>query len=127
MDKFDYFRRDATYLGAKNVYIDHDLLFEEARIIDNEICYPTNVVENIYNIFHSRYKLYKTYYFDVVNKAIETMIIDILNQIKDIFKLREACQDLENRPDNFLMLTDNIIDVAEDLYFEVKQAQQDSK
>jgi len=26
VDKFDYFRRDAFYLGAKNIYVDHDLL-----------------------------------------------------------------------------------------------------
>ena len=26
VDKLDYFRRDAYYLGAKNIYINHELL-----------------------------------------------------------------------------------------------------
>ena len=26
VDKLDYFRRDAFYLGAKNIFVDHDLL-----------------------------------------------------------------------------------------------------
>lgn len=33
VDKLDYFRRDAFYLGAKGVQIDHDLLMNEARIL----------------------------------------------------------------------------------------------
>ncbi len=28
VDKLDYFRRDAFHLGAKNIYIDHELLFK---------------------------------------------------------------------------------------------------
>lgn len=91
MDKLDYFRRDAFYLGAKNIYVDHDLLMNEARIIDNEICYPTKYVETVYNIFHCRYKLYKNYYFNVVNKGIELMICDILKEIKEKFQLQRAC------------------------------------
>lgn len=97
VDKFDYFRRDAAHVGAKNIYVDHDLLFEEARIIDDEICYPTNIVDNVYNIFHSRYKLYKMFYFDVVNKAIEQMVSDILYEIKDHFNFEESCQEIEDK------------------------------
>lgn len=44
MDKMDYFRRDAFYLGAKNFYVDHDLLMNETRIIDNRLSYPTKYV-----------------------------------------------------------------------------------
>lgn len=33
VDKLDYFRRDAFYLGAKGVQIDHELLMNEARIL----------------------------------------------------------------------------------------------
>jgi HD superfamily phosphohydrolase len=57
----------------------------------DEICYPSNSVETVYNIFHSRYKLYKNYYFDVVNKSIEIMVCDILKKTSDYFKFVEAC------------------------------------
>jgi len=35
VDKLDYFRRDAYYLGAKNIYIDHELLINETLILEN--------------------------------------------------------------------------------------------
>jgi HD superfamily phosphohydrolase len=70
VDKLDYFRRDAFYLGAKNIFIDHDLLMNEARIVGDEICYPTKYVEMVYNIFHSRYKLYKNYYNNIISIGV---------------------------------------------------------
>jgi HD superfamily phosphohydrolase len=36
----------------------------------------------VYNIFHSRYKLYKNYYYNVVNTGVEQMICDILELTK---------------------------------------------
>lgn len=91
VDKLDYFRRDAFHLGAQNIFVDHDLLMNEARIIDNEICYPTKYVETVYNIFQCRYKLYKNYYFNLVSKGIELMICDILQEIKPKFDFRGIC------------------------------------
>lgn len=42
----------------------------EARIIEDQICYPTKIAEDVFNIFRSRYKLFKNYHFNVVNKGI---------------------------------------------------------
>lgn len=92
VEKLDYFRRDAFYLSAKNIHIEHELLMNEARIIRDEICYPSEHVEAIYNIFHSRYKLYKNYYFNVVSKTIERMITDALKLTESYFKLHLACE-----------------------------------
>jgi HD superfamily phosphohydrolase len=44
VDKLDYFRRDAYYLGAKGIHINQELLMNESRIIDNQICYPTKYI-----------------------------------------------------------------------------------
>ncbi len=33
VDKLDYFRRDAFYIGEKNIFIDHDLLMNETLIL----------------------------------------------------------------------------------------------
>ena len=51
VDKLDYFRRDAYHLGAKNIYINNDLLMNETFILkDNSakadcdrhrLCFPT--------------------------------------------------------------------------------------
>lgn len=106
MDKLDYFRRDAFHLGAKNIYIDHDLLMHEARIVqtweggrlESEICYPTKYVESVYNIFHSRYKLYKNYYFNLVSKSIELMICDILSEIDAKYDFRGICERMFEDP-----------------------------
>ena len=91
MDKLDYFRRDAFHLGAKNIFVDHELLMKEARIIEDDICYPTKYVETVYNIFHCRYKLYKGYYFNLASKGVELMICDVLKEIQNKFDFRRIC------------------------------------
>lgn len=58
----------------------------EAKIIGDQICYPTKIAEDVFNIYRCRYKLFKNYHFNVANKAIELMIIDILKLIKDKFR-----------------------------------------
>ena len=93
MDKLDYFRRDAFYLGAKGVLIDHDLLMNEARILIDEknpsakyiIGYPSKYALQVNDIFYSRYKLYKTYYLNSISKGVEFMIMDVLKLIEPIF------------------------------------------
>jgi HD superfamily phosphohydrolase len=93
VDKLDYFRRDAFYLGAKGVLIDHDLLMNEARILVDEknssakyiIGYPSKYALQVNDIFYSRYKLYKTFYLNSISKGVEFMIMDVLKLIEPIF------------------------------------------
>ena len=110
MDKLDYFRRDAFHLGAKNIFVDHELLMNEARIIDDEICYPTKYVETVYNIFHCRYKLYKNYYFNLVSQGIELMICDILQEINVKYNFKGICEKMFEDPKDYIKLTDNILE-----------------
>lgn len=116
VDKLDYFRRDAFYLGAKNIYIDHELLMNEARIINNEICYPSKYIEIVNNIFHSRYKLYKSYYNNPINMGIEHMICDVLELTRDKFEIQRACDEIYADPSRYLRLNDSILERVEDVH-----------
>lgn len=62
VDKFDYMSRDTHQLGLKDAYFDYSSLMKQARVINDEICYPYKYAHKIYELFNSRYKLYKNVY-----------------------------------------------------------------
>jgi len=43
VDKFDYLVRDGYHVGIKETLIDFKTLMKEARVINDEICYPSKV------------------------------------------------------------------------------------
>jgi HD superfamily phosphohydrolase len=88
----------------------------EARIIRNEICYPAEHIESVYNIFHSRYKLYKDYYFNVTSKAVELMLADVIRLAEHHFHIAQAAHQLPTTPEPFLRLTDGLVDRIEYAY-----------
>ena len=61
VDKFDYISRDCHNVGLKSSY-DFDRLLRFSRVIDNEICYHSKEVYNVYEMFHTRYSLFKRIY-----------------------------------------------------------------
>lgn len=75
VDKFDYIERDAYNLGLRSSY-DAKRLLVYSRVVNNEICYHQKEVYNIYEMFHTRYSLFKQIYTHRVGKAIELMIVD---------------------------------------------------
>lgn len=44
---------------------------KEARVVDDEICYPLKYALNVFDIFNTRYRLYKTVYLNRVSQSIE--------------------------------------------------------
>ena len=92
VDKLDYFRRDAYYVGAKNIYIDHQLLINETLVLEDKIkfivpetgeegederhrlAYPSKYSDKVYDIYYSRYKLYKTYYMSLKANGVDFML-----------------------------------------------------
>jgi HD superfamily phosphohydrolase len=58
VDKFDYLARDCHNLGIKGHY-DHRRLLHNCRVIDDEICYSSKQVYDVYELFHTRYSLFK--------------------------------------------------------------------
>ncbi|CAO3678225.1 unnamed protein product [Rhizopus stolonifer] len=108
VDKFDYIERDAYNLGLRSSYDAHRLLVY-SRVVNNEICYHNKEVYNLYEMFHTRYSLFKQIYTHRVGAAIELMIVDALLEANDHLKLSEKI----DNPEDYLYLTDNIVHTIE--------------
>ncbi|KAI8089448.1 uncharacterized protein BX664DRAFT_297172 [Halteromyces radiatus] len=108
VDKFDYIERDAQNLGLRSSY-DAKRLLLYSRVVDNEICYHHKEVYNLYEMFHTRYSLFKRIYTHRVGKAIELMITDALLAADQHLGISSSVQN----PEEYLNLTDDILRVIE--------------
>lgn len=104
-DKIDYLLRDTQNIGLNSSF-EYNRLFSQARVIQDTICYPDKEIFNIYELFHSRFKMHKQIYQHPVINQLDYMILDILNLVDDEFKISENI----NHIDNFISYTDNLID-----------------
>jgi HD superfamily phosphohydrolase len=108
VDKFDYLARDCYNVGLKSSYDSSRLLFS-CRVVDDEVCFHSKEVHNIYEMFHTRYMLHRSVYSHRVVKAIEYMICDVLCQADRHLGISEAVND----PSRFVHLTDGILRTIE--------------
>lgn len=83
----------------------HDRLLRHCRVIDNEICFNSKEVYNIYELFHTRYSLFKQVYSHRVSKAIEYMICDVFHLADPVLHLSAAV----DSPKQYAKLTDCIL------------------
>ncbi|KAI9343829.1 hypothetical protein BD770DRAFT_397934 [Pilaira anomala] len=104
VDKFDYIERDAYNLGLRSSY-DAKRLLVYSRVVNNEICYHQKEVYNIYEMFHTRYSLFKQIYTHRVGKAIELMIVDAFLAANNYLKIADSV----SNPEDYLFMTDDII------------------
>ncbi|XP_071059682.1 deoxynucleoside triphosphate triphosphohydrolase SAMHD1-like [Pseudochaenichthys georgianus] len=119
VDTFDYFARDCHHLGIKNNF-DHDRFIKFARVCEvdgqKHICTRDKEVNNLYDLFHTRFSLHRRAYQHNVVKIIEHMIAeaflkaDTHIQIKGSggrkFTLSTAIDDMEA----YTKLTDCVFD-----------------
>ncbi|KAI7889852.1 uncharacterized protein EV154DRAFT_513101 [Mucor mucedo] len=108
VDKFDYIERDAYNLGLRISY-DPKRLSGYSRVINNEICYHQKEVYNVYEMFHTRYTLFRQIYNHRVGKALELMIVDAFMAANDYMKIADSIDD----PEAYLYMTDDIIRTIE--------------
>ena len=128
VDKFDYIERDTYNLGLRSSY-DPKRLLVYSRVINNEICYHQKEVYNVYEMFHTRYSLFKQIYTHRVGKAIELMIVDAFlaaskfgnsyiflynfnfndNPVDEYLKISDSV----DKPEEYLHLTDDIVRTIE--------------
>ncbi|KAI8393865.1 HD phosphohydrolase domain-containing protein [Radiomyces spectabilis] len=108
VDKFDYIERDAQNLGLRSSY-DAKRLLVYSRVVDNEICFHHKEVYNLYEMFHTRYSLFKRIYTHRVGKAIELMITDALLSADPYLDISQAVQN----PEDYMNLTDSILGIIE--------------
>ncbi|EGG23663.1 HD phosphohydrolase domain-containing protein [Cavenderia fasciculata] len=104
VDKFDYLARDSYCLG-RAIVCDFTRLMEFSRVIDDEICFCSKEVYNLYELFHTRYSLHKIVYTHKVGKAIEYMVSDALSAADPYLKISDQLDD----PKEFINLTDSIL------------------
>ena len=107
-DKFDYICRDSRNLGLSYSF-DFSRILMQARVINNEICYPEKEVYSIYEMFHTRYRLHKQIYSHPCIQQLEYMYLDVLNEIDKIIDIKGS---IEN-PEKFLLITDNIFNILD--------------
>ncbi|CAG8494845.1 12102_t:CDS:10 [Funneliformis caledonium] len=108
VDKFDYLNRDCYYLGMKSVF-DFSRLMRFSRVIDDQIAYYFKESYSIYELFHTRYSLYKKVYYHRVGKAIEYMLCDAMAEADPILEISKAVDD----PEKYLKLDDTILNQIE--------------
>ncbi|KAI9189692.1 hypothetical protein H9P43_001125 [Blastocladiella emersonii ATCC 22665] len=104
VDKFDYLVRDCLNVGLKSSY-DPDRLMKNCRVIGDEVCYQVKEAFNFYELFHTRYSLFKRIYTHKTCNAIEMMVTDALVKANDVMRFDEAIRD----PDLYLRMTDGVL------------------
>lgn len=93
VDKFDYFQRDTKYANVQITY-NPSRFFTCFKILNGHIVYPQKELYNIYELYHTRYVLFKTVYYHKVVAQYEVMISDLMKQYVN---------------EDFLKLTDEVI------------------
>lgn len=108
VDKFDYIKRDSYNIGL-SFNFDYDRILKQAKVIDDEIVYPSKIVFQLYELYRIRYQLHLQIYTHPVVRAIEFMIIDCLEYSDKILKI----SDRVDNPELFTTLNDSILDIIE--------------
>ncbi|KAK3811980.1 MAG: HD phosphohydrolase domain-containing protein [Benniella sp.] len=104
VDKYDYLQRDCYNVGIKSS-IDCSRLMKMSRVIDDQICWHHKEVYNLYELYHTRFSLFKRVYTHRVGKAIEYMLTDALLSADRVMGISAAI----TRPEEYLHLTDDIV------------------
>ncbi|KAJ3370163.1 SAM domain and HD [Kappamyces sp. JEL0680] len=108
VDKFDYILRDCHNVGMTSP-LNPLRLMTFSRVIDNQICFNQKEAYNLYELFHSRYTLFKQVYTHRVSTAIEYMIKDILVSADPYLKISRDIHTMER----YTFLNDTILSVIE--------------
>ncbi|XP_061082936.1 deoxynucleoside triphosphate triphosphohydrolase SAMHD1-like [Conger conger] len=117
VDKFDYLARDSYYLGMQNSF-DHRRFLKFSRVCEvdglKHICPRDKEMENMYDMFYTRYSLHRRACRHKVGNIIATMIteafvkankhIQIIGSDGKTFSLSTAINDMEA----YTKLTDHI-------------------
>lgn len=106
-DKFDYIVRDTYNIGLAYSF-DVMRLIDQARVIDNKICFPSKCSFDISDLYYTRYKLHKQIYTHSAVRAIEYMVLDIIRMLDGKLNLVEKILDVGRMHE----ITDNILDMC---------------
>ncbi|KAG0206329.1 SAM domain and HD [Mortierella sp. GBA30] len=105
VDKYDYLQRDCYNVGISTAGFDCSRLMRMSRVIDDQICFHHKEVYNLYELYHTRFSLFKRVYTHRVGKAIEYMLTDALLAADSIMGISSSVF----RGEDYLHLTDDIV------------------
>lgn len=108
VDKFDYLMRDTKNIGLE-YSLDCSRLIMQARVIDNEICYPEKLSFTIYKLFDMRYRLHKEIYSHPCVNQIELMYADVLKHADKYYNISDSIKNMKE----FVKLNDTIFNQIE--------------
>ncbi|KAK9918697.1 hypothetical protein WJX75_006087 [Coccomyxa subellipsoidea] len=108
VDKYDYLQRDALYCNVKTS-VDINRIMTLAKVLDDEICYKYTEFQNVYEVFATRARMFRSVYLHKKARAVEHMIVDALLAAEPTLRLAERTED----PREFVRLDDSIIKVIE--------------
>lgn len=104
VDKFDYLVRD-IYMTDFEAKVNSNRLTDHILVLNNTIVYSEQSVDDIYNLYQTRYRLHKQVYCHKAVISVQFIIIEIMLLLDDILKLSDSILDV----DDFCKLTDNYI------------------
>lgn len=104
VDKYDYLLRDVYMLNFQ-AKIDISRLVNDVKIINNNIVYPEQAVDDIYNLLQTRYRLHQNVYCHKVVISTQLIISKILSLLDNILKISQSVLQVEK----FITLTDEYI------------------
>jgi HD superfamily phosphohydrolase len=94
VDKFDYLVRDTQATGLKFGF-GYSRIIEDAKVIDNKICYSHQCSEDIYQMFFIRYRLHRQIYNHKAVKAIEILVVKLLFELEKELEISKYILDAE--------------------------------
>ncbi|GIL78863.1 hypothetical protein Vretimale_147 [Volvox reticuliferus] len=104
MDRADYMQRDALQCGQRIGCSFQDVM-SYARVVDDQICYPLRQMNNVWNVYRERVRLFQDIYTHRRVKAVELMTVDALVLADQVLGFSGQIQ----RPQDFMSLDDGLI------------------
>ncbi|GAB1609647.1 deoxynucleoside triphosphate triphosphohydrolase SAMHD1 homolog [Argonauta hians] len=105
VDKWDYIARDSYYVGLGNSFR-YERMLKFSKVINGNICYRDKTVVNFYEMFYSRYRLYKKICYHKKVILINNLFEKAMKDAFDKLNIREKINDMKQ----FTYFTDSILE-----------------
>eukprot|EP00475_Leptophrys_vorax_P015881 TRINITY_DN2225_c0_g1_i2.p1 TRINITY_DN2225_c0_g1~~TRINITY_DN2225_c0_g1_i2.p1 ORF type:complete len:463 (+),score=112.89 TRINITY_DN2225_c0_g1_i2:115-1503(+) len=109
VDKVDYLARDTFQTGAVGSVRNYTYLFQNCRIIEDEICFRKNDMFGLFQLLNSRLEMHKSVYSNPVVQACEVMICEALVHAEPTLRIAESLFD----PERFMSVSDSVVKLIE--------------
>src|SRR5690625_4807461 len=84
-DRMDYLQRDAYYTGVSYGHFDMERIFRVMRPDDDGVVIKSTGMHAVEDYIMSRYQMYWQVYFHPVSISADVILINILQQVNDLF------------------------------------------